>query len=97
MNPAPVAPEEDTLAWWLSQVGVSLGKLASLGPDFLVISPPKTGSTWLADNLRRHPQLFVPAIKELKYFSSFFKALDLGWYLDQFSPAQGRLKGEASP
>ena len=47
-------------------------------PQFLVISPSKTGSTWLADNLRCHPQIFVPAVKEVKYFSSLFKWLNLG-------------------
>ena len=66
-------------------------------PDFLVISPPKTGSTWLADNFRHHPRLFVPAIKEVKYFSCFCNWLDLGWYLDHFRAGRGVLKGEASP
>src|SRR4051794_30915368 len=66
-------------------------------PDFLVISPPKTGSTWLADNFRRHPRLFVPAIKEVKYFSCFCNWLDFGWYLDYFRTAKGVVKGEASP
>lgn len=66
-------------------------------PRFLIISPPKSGSTWLADNLRCHPQLFVPAIKEVKYFSTLFKWLDLKWYSDHFAPAQGRIPGEASP
>jgi hypothetical protein len=89
--------EEDPLCWWLSQCGVTTRRLLDCRPDFLIISPPKTGSTWLADNLRQHPQLFVPAIKEVKYFSSFFKALGLGWYLDHFASAQGRVKGEASP
>ncbi|MDB5308313.1 MAG: Sulfotransferase domain protein [Gemmataceae bacterium] len=66
-------------------------------PQFLVISPPKTGSTWLADNLRHHPQLFVPRIKEVKYFSSLFKWVDLGWYATHFVPAGDRVAGEASP
>ena len=66
-------------------------------PDFLVISPPKTGSTWLADNFRHHPRLFVPAIKEVKYFSCFCNWLDLGWYLDHFRAGRGVVKGEASP
>jgi len=66
-------------------------------PCFLVISPPKTGSTWLADNLRRHPQLFLPAIKEVKYFSSLYKWLDLDWYADHFVAAAERIAGEASP
>ncbi|AWM36541.1 Sulfotransferase domain protein [Gemmata obscuriglobus] len=66
-------------------------------PDFLVISPPKTGSTWLADNLRRHPDLFVPEVKEVKYFSSLYKRLDFGWYCDHFVHAGSRRAGEASP
>jgi hypothetical protein len=66
-------------------------------PQFLVISPPKTGSTWLAHNLRRHPQLFIPTIKEVKYFSSLYKWLDLGWYADHFVAAGERIAGEASP
>ncbi len=66
-------------------------------PDFLVISPPKTGSTWLAANLRHHPQLFVPEVKEVKYFSSLFKYLDFGWYCDHFTAAGNRQAGEASP
>ncbi len=92
------APDRDFLAWCLRQQGVSHAKLTSLSPDFLVVSPPKTGSTWLAANLRCHPQVYVPDFKEVKYFSSFWKWLDLGWYLDQFSPgADRRAKGEASP
>lgn len=70
---------------------------STLRPDFLIISPPKTGSTWLASNLRHHPQLFIPDIKEIKYFSSLMEWFDLDWYLEHFRPGAGRLKGEASP
>ena len=66
-------------------------------PDFLVISPPKTGSTWLATNLRHHPQIFIPQVKEVRYFSSLYKWLDYRWYCDHFSEAGPRLAGEASP
>ena len=66
-------------------------------PDFLVISPPKTGSTWLAENLRHHPQLFIHPIKEVKYFNSFFKWLDHGWYCTHFNDAGSQKAGEASP
>jgi hypothetical protein len=79
------------------QLGVGHHQPATLRPDFLVISPPKTGSSWLAANLRCHPEVFIPEIKEIKYFSSLVKWLDLGWYLDHFSAAAGRVKGEASP
>jgi hypothetical protein len=66
-------------------------------PQFLIISPPKTGSTWLADNLRHHPQLFLPAVKEVRYFSMLCRWLDLDWYGKHFSQAEGRKAGEASP
>jgi Sulfotransferase domain len=66
-------------------------------PGFLVISPPKTGSTWLAANLRHHPEIFIPKLKEIKYFNSLYKWLDFGWYCTHFDEAGSRLAGEASP
>jgi hypothetical protein len=66
-------------------------------PDFLIISPPKTGSTWLAYNLQCHPDLFVAAVKEVRYFSLYHQWLDLSWYRKHFEEAGARLKGEASP
>jgi hypothetical protein len=66
-------------------------------PDFLIISPPKTGSTWLVSNLGCHPGVFVPPIKEVKYFSTYYRWLDLNWYARHFQPGGNRLKGEASP
>jgi hypothetical protein len=66
-------------------------------PDFLVIAPPKTGTTWLSVQLARHPGIFCPATKELRYFSFFRKFRGLAWYLSQFQEAGSRLKGEATP
>jgi hypothetical protein len=97
MQPDALLHDRDMLKWWLQQIGVPFARFAAQRPDYLIISPPKTGSTWLADNLRRHKQIFVPSMKEIKYFSSFFKSLDLSWYLDQIAPGEGRIKGEASP
>lgn len=37
--------------------------------DFIGVGPPKTGSTWIADNLRKHPEVFLPSKKELEYFN----------------------------
>ena len=51
MQGAAAALEREFLTWCLQQPGVPRHKLATQCPDFLVISPPKTGSTWLADNL----------------------------------------------
>jgi hypothetical protein len=38
-------------------------------PDFLCIGAQKAGTTWLDKNLRRHPKLWLPPMKELQYFS----------------------------
>ena len=39
----------------------------SRGPVFLCIGPEKTGTTWLYENLKEHPKVFLPK-KELRYF-----------------------------
>jgi hypothetical protein len=36
-------------------------------PDFLGIGAQKSGTTWLHANLRPHPQIWMPPIKELHY------------------------------
>ena len=38
-------------------------------PTFLVIGAEKAGTTWLYDRLRRHPDIFMPDVKELHYFN----------------------------
>jgi hypothetical protein len=38
-------------------------------PDFLCVGAQKAGTTWLDKNLRRHPGLWLPPMKELQYFS----------------------------
>jgi hypothetical protein len=44
------------------------GQTPESGPDFLGIGAMRSGSTWLHRNLRAHPQLWLPPIKELHYF-----------------------------
>lgn len=39
-------------------------------PDFYLVGAPKCGTTTLYDTLRQHPQLQMPATKELLYFGS---------------------------
>ena len=63
-------------------------------PDFLVIGPQRTGTTWLHRNLILHPSIFLPDIKEL-YFFNYLKIKNtegknynsdrLEWYSSQFS------------
>ena len=37
-------------------------------PHFLGIGVPKAGTTWLYENLRQHPQIWLPPVKEIHYF-----------------------------
>lgn len=37
-------------------------------PDFLCIGAPRSGTTWLYMNLRQHPDVWLPPVKELHYF-----------------------------
>ena len=39
-------------------------------PDFLIAGVPKAGTTALHAALVRHPELFLPAVKEPKFFLS---------------------------
>ena len=66
-------------------------------PDWMVIAPPKTGTSWVYANLRRHPEAFAVDLKELKYFSNRFELEDLRNYLAHFRRGVGKTKGEASP
>lgn len=76
--------------------------------DFLVVGAEKCGTTWLADMLKQHPQVFVPEGKELHYFNrkfvefpdldnfNFDKPLD--WYLSFYKDAApGQIRGEICP
>lgn len=76
--------------------------------DFIGIGAAKSGTTWLADNLRNHPQIFVPEKKELIYFNKIMPFGDairnyryekpIDWYHAFFENAKpGQIKGEFSP
>ena len=72
-------------------------ELQGCEPDFLIISPPKTGTTWLSQNLSSHPEIYIPAIKEIHYFSVYWREFDINWYLRHFQKAGLRRKGDATP
>jgi len=66
-------------------------------PDFLVIGPQRTGTTWLYQNLNKHPQVFMPQQKEIYFFNNLRSQKyhpadlppvqqDLDWYLNFFRP-----------
>jgi len=65
-------------------------------PAFIVLGPPRTGTTWLNDVL--HSRAILPAItKETRFFDVHFDR-GLDWYLDHF-PANPdkRVVGEIAP
>jgi hypothetical protein len=39
--------------------------------DFLCVGAAKSGTTWLSENLRQHPDIFIPPRKEIHYFNKF--------------------------
>ena len=66
-------------------------------PDFLVIGPQRTGTTWLHAHLRDHPGIMLSEPKELFFFSRLkvpnspkFQSSDLAWYLRFFREAPWR-------
>jgi hypothetical protein len=76
--------------------------------DFIGVGAEKAGSTWVADMLRQHPEVFVPEKKEVYFFNEydphFLKVKNpkyewgLGWYLDHFKEVEKDvLTGEFSP
>ncbi|MCK9199935.1 MAG: sulfotransferase domain-containing protein [Gallionella sp.] len=64
--------------------------------DFIFIGPSKTASTWIYEAIRPHPDLFVPAAKDIYFFDKYH---DRGsaWYAGFFRDAPvGSLCGELS-
>jgi hypothetical protein len=78
-------------------------------PDFFIVGHHKSGTTALYEMLRRHPQIFMPSIKEPRYMASDLRALvrpspasvlpqTLEEYLSLFDAAsEDQRVGEASP
>jgi hypothetical protein len=75
-------------------------------PDFWIVGHPKSGTTALYEMLRRHPQVFMPELKEPLYLArEMHPGLvsprhpdTLEQYLALFAPARPDQKaGEASP
>jgi len=53
-------------------------------PDFLVIGPGKSGTTWMYHALKQHPQICVSSAKETLFFETEFER-GLDWYSGFFS------------
>ncbi len=68
-------------------------------PTFLIIGAPKSGTTTLWHYLRSHPDVFVPPMKEIDFFTNhgpFGRGVE--WYASLFAAGKGyKAIGEASP
>jgi len=54
-------------------------------PDFLVVGPQRTGTSWLAENLTFHPELGIAIPKEIYYFHRLKKqARKSSFFLEHF-------------
>lgn len=74
---------------------------------FIGIGAAKSGTTWLSDNLNKHPDIFIPEKKELQYFNPTLSRMpgvenpdtskSIDWYHSFFDPAENeKLFGELS-
>lgn len=66
-------------------------------PNFVIIGAMRAGTTYLADQLRHHPQVFMAPQKEIHFFDQYWdKGVD--WYRTHFTGASGeRIVAEATP
>lgn len=55
-------------------------------PNYIYIGPGKTGSTWLFEFFKYHPEIYVTPAKDLYFFDQFFDR-GMNWYAKQFSGA----------
>lgn len=58
-------------------------------PNAVYVGVARAGSTWLAENLAVHPDVFVPAAKDLYFFDREY-ARGLEWYTDHFRGGEDR-------
>lgn len=66
-------------------------------PDFLGLGAQRAGTTMLHLLLLKHPEVFVPDIKEVQYFSLYYH-YKLRWYARYFVRADANYRvGEISP
>lgn len=66
-------------------------------PNFLGIGAMKSGTTWIAEILSAHPEIFVAHGKELHYFSHKYSE-GIEWYLNHFRTVhKEKAVGEYSP
>jgi hypothetical protein len=67
MKPERVEPD---IAQQLLRIPAQVGDDLSRFPDFLILGPQRTGTSWLFRHLAAHPEVFLPREKETYFFST---------------------------
>lgn len=80
---------------WKLRYEKNIGRKRIALPDFIIIGPPKCGTTWLKVNLKRHPRVYIHP-GECEYFTYHLDE-PLSHYSSFFTGGQGKLIGEKSP
>jgi len=65
-------------------------------PDFLGIGAQKSATSWLHQQLIKHPEIYLPEQKEIHYFDKHPSA-SLAWYSYHFKEGVSKIKGEITP
>lgn len=56
-------------------------------PNWVYLGPDKSGSTWLYDFIKWHPDAYVPQTKEMFYFDRYYQR-GIAWYSSYFEGAR---------
>lgn len=64
-------------------------------PNFLLIGSGRAGSSWTAQNLMLHPEIFLPRSKSTRYFTDNYQK-GPEWYANYFTGRSEKAIGEAS-
>ena len=65
-------------------------------PNYLVIGAPRSGTSWLARNLRTHPQVYLSPEKEIHFFDRHYTK-GIAWYENLFKGLEEIAVGEVTP
>jgi len=71
---------------------------AKLRVDFVAVGPQRTGTSWLDEALRAHPEVSLPQqVKETMFFDERFRR-GMDWYASHFDLRDaGTVRGEIAP
>lgn len=72
--------------------------MSSFDLHFVSVGPQRTGTTWLYEMLRQHPDLCLPdVVKETMFFDRHYER-GIKWYSQYFSHGErDQLRGEVAP